>query len=132
MKTNSILVALTALLGIASAAQAATITSGGIPTGVNNNTACYFRNVGTTPISLEAQGLINFTPGFTTPSFQNCNDAPLAPGRTCVLIWNDIDDDTAFACTALVHGSAKNLRAAAELRAPVPGGLKVVAASELH
>jgi hypothetical protein len=132
MKTMISLAALAALLGIAGAARAGTITSGGIPTGVNNNAACYFRNVGKTPLTFHAQGLINFSRNFTTPSFQNCNDAPLAPGRTCVLIWNDIDDDTAFACTADVFGNAKNLRAAAELRAPVTGGLKVVASSELR
>lgn len=132
MKPKSMIVTFTALLAFASAAHAATITSGAIPTGVGNNAACYFRNTGSTPISLHAQGLINFTRDFTVPSFQNCNDAPLAPGRTCVLIWNDIDDDTAFACTADVSGSAKNLRAAAELRAPVPGGLKVAASSELR
>lgn len=132
MKTKSMFVTLTALLGVASAAHAATITSGGIPTGVGNNAACYFRNAGSTPISLQAQGLINFTRGFTVPNFQNCNGTPLAPGRTCVLIWNDIDDDTAFACTADVSGSAKNLRATAELRTPVSGGLKVTASSELR
>jgi hypothetical protein len=132
MKTKSMAVTVAALLAVASAAHAATITSGGIPTGVGNNTACYFRNVGSTPISLHAQGLINFTRDFTVPDFQNCNDAPLAPGRTCALIWNDIDDDTAFACTADVAGSAKNLRATAELRAPFAGGLKVAASSELR
>src|SRR6185369_5457101 len=132
MKKMTSLAALAALLGIAGAARAGTITSGSIPTGVNNNAACYFRNVGTAPIRLQAQGLINFTRNFTTPSFQNCNDIPLAPGRTCVLIWNDIDDDTSFACTADVFGNPKNIRAAAELRAPVTGGLKVVASSELR
>lgn len=132
MKTKSMVVTIAALLGVASAAHAATITSGGIPTGVGNNAACYFRNVGSSPISLHAQGLINFTRDFTVPNFENCNDAPLAPGRTCVLLWNDIDDDTAFACTADVAGSANNIRATAELRAPVPGGLKVAASSELR
>lgn len=132
MKTKSMTVTLAGLLANASAAHAATITSGGIPTGVGNNAACYFRNTGSAPITLHAQGLINFTRDFTVPSFQNCNDVPLAPGRTCALIWNDIDDDTSFACTADVTGGAKNLRAAAELRAPVAGGLKVVASSELR
>jgi hypothetical protein len=132
MKTKIALALSTTLLALAGATHAATITSGGLPTGVDNRTACYFRNVGTTPISLQAQGLINFSPGFTTPSFQNCNQAPLPPGRTCALIWNDIADDTAFACTAVVQGSAKHLRATAELRAPVTGGLKVVASSELR
>ncbi|HZR84298.1 MAG TPA: hypothetical protein VFD92_24585 [Candidatus Binatia bacterium] len=134
MKIKTALAALVAMLGVASAAHAAqTITSGSIPTGVDNRVACYFRNVGATPISFQAQGMINFTRNFTFPNFDNCNGAPLAPGRTCVLIWNDIDDDTSFACTADVFGNAKNLRAAAELRAPVStGGLKVVASSELR
>lgn len=133
MKTKTVLATLIALLASAGAAHAATtLTSAAIPTGVNNNTACYFRNVGTTPISLQAQGLINFLGGFTTPNFENCNEAPLAAGRSCILLWNDIDDDTTFACSVTVKGNAKNLRAAAELRAPVPGGMKVVASSELR
>jgi hypothetical protein len=132
MKTKIALAFSIALLVGAGTAHAASITSGGLPTGVNNRTACYFRNVGKTPIALQAQGLINFSPGFTTPNFQNCNQAPLPAGRTCVLIWDDIADDTAFACTAIVQGNVKNLRATAELRAPVTGGLKVVASSELR
>ena len=78
MRTKTVLAALTALVASAGAAHAATtLTSAAIPTGVNNTTACYFRNVGTTPISLQAQGLINFLGGFTTPNFENCNEAPL-------------------------------------------------------
>jgi hypothetical protein len=134
MKTYLRLAALAASLAIAGTAHAGkTLTSGGIPTGVNNTAACYFRNVGETPLMIQAQGLINFTRNFTSPHFQNCNDAPLPPGRTCILLWHDIDDATTFACTVDVIGNYKNLRAAAELRQQLTGGgLKVVASSELR
>ena len=134
MKTKIFLAALAAFLGIAGSAHAVTtLTSGGLPTGENNTVACYFRNAGPTPITMHAQGMINFTRNFTFPALDTCNGAPLAPGRTCILLWNDIDDDTVFGCTAdITSGNAKNLRAAAELRAPFGGGMKVTASSELR
>jgi hypothetical protein len=134
MKTNRLLAALAAFLGFATTAHAVTtLTSGGLPTGENNSVACYFRNVGPTPITMHAQGMINFTRNFTFPALDTCNSAALAPGRTCILLWNDIDDDTVFGCTTdVTAGSAKNLRAAAELRAPFGTGLRVTASSELR
>jgi hypothetical protein len=136
MKSNRLLVALAAFLGFATTAHAVTtLTSGGLPTGEGNSVACYFRNVGPTPISMHAQGMINFTRNFTFPNLDTCSNdgVPLAPGRTCILLWNDIDDDTVFGCTTdVTAGNPKNLRAAAELRAPFGNGLRVTASSELR
>jgi hypothetical protein len=133
MKMKYILV-VAAVLGSASLAHAAqTIVSPALQTPSNTAGACYFRNIGTTPISLHAQFLENFVPDFLLADFQNCNDAPLAGGRTCVLLVNDLPDDVTFGCSAVVtKGNVKNLRAAAELRAITPSGLQVIAAQELR
>jgi hypothetical protein len=132
MKIYIALAAAAFLWASASFSHAAqTITSPGLPTGTNTAGACYIRNVGATPVSLQVTALLNFSPGFITPSFQNCNDAPLPAGRTCVLLVNDLPDDVAFSCSA-VASSAKNLRAAAELRAITSSGLIVLLAEELR
>src|SRR5262245_5936539 len=107
MKTFAVLTAAVSLVGMTSLTQAAQLVSPPLATGVNAAGACYFRNVSTTSIALQVKALSNFTPDFITPDFQNCNDAPLAAGHTCVLLVNDLPDDTTFACAATVTGSAK-------------------------
>jgi hypothetical protein len=131
MKTYTVLPAAMSLLGLTSLAPAAQLVSPPLATGVNAAGACYFRNVGTTPMSLQVQTLSNFTPDFLTPSFQNCNDAPLAAGHTCVLLVNDLPDDTTFACAATVTGSAQKLRTSIEIR-DLGNGLKVLLADKLR
>jgi hypothetical protein len=131
MKTYAVLPAAVALLGLTSLAPAAQLLSPPLATGVNAAGACYFRNVGPTPITLHVKALSNFTPDFITPDFQNCNDAPLAAGHTCVLLVDDLPDDTTFACAAKVTGSAKNLRTSIEIR-DLGNGLKVLLADQLR
>jgi hypothetical protein len=133
MKKHTALAALGFLLGTAGISHAAqTITSAALPTGTNTAGACYIRNVGTSPISLQVEALLNFSTGFISPSFQNCNQAPLPGGRTCVLLVNDLPDDVTFECSAVVSGSVKNLRATAELRQITTSGLKVILAEDLR
>lgn len=133
MKTTLALSGLAALLAGASLAHAArTLVSPGLPTVENTAGACYFRNVGTNPIALHVSAIQNFVPGSIDPDFQNCNDAPLAPGRTCVLLENTLPADVTFECAAEVSGNPKNLRATAELRRILPNGVAVIAAQDLQ
>jgi hypothetical protein len=69
-------------------------------------------------VSVQVAFLENFSAGFIAPDFESCNAAPLAPGRTCVLLVTDLPDDVTFECSATaVTGNVKNLRGTAELRA---------------
>jgi len=118
MKLSTLLTAMALLAGSAGFAQAVpTITSMGLPTKTDTYGACYVRNVGTRPVSLQVAALDNFSPGFIDPSWQNCNDVPLAPGRTCVLLINDLPDDVTFSCSAtLISGSPRYVRGSVEVR----------------
>jgi len=121
--------------------QAATISSPALPTLhatdfeggnlFNTTGACYVRNVGKTPISLEVKFFQNFGSELVA-SFQNCNQAPLAAGRTCVALVNDLPDDVVFSCSANIAGSAKNVRGSLEQRGITVNGLEVLVAEELR
>jgi len=130
LRFGSTLALVFGIAGVSHAAQ--TITSPALPTVTNTAAACYLRNVGTRPVSVQLMALTNFTPGITTPSFENCNEAPLAPGKSCVLLMNDLDDDVNFACTAAVSGSARDVRGAVEIRQITAGGLRVVLSADLQ
>lgn len=128
-------------LTAAGVAQAATISSPALPTLhatdfeggnlFNTTGACYVRNVGKTPISLEVKFFQNFGSELAA-SFQNCNQAPLAAGRTCVALVNDLPDDVVFSCSATIAGSAKNVRASVEQRGITVNGLEVLLAEDLR
>jgi hypothetical protein len=133
MRLSSVLTALAVLSGGAGLAHASQIiTSPALQTVTNTAGACYIRNVGTRPITVQISPLINFTAGFRTPDFEDCNEAPLQPGQTCVLLMNDLDDDVTFACTAVIGGNAKNVRGSIEVRSIIPGGLQTLLADELR
>lgn len=131
MKTYATFLAAASLVGITGLSHAGTIASPPLPTGTGTAGACYIRNVGTKPISLQVTALNNFSPGFINPNLNTCNPTPLAAGRTCVLLVNDLPDDVTFACSAVVNGSAKDLRGTVELR-DLTNSLKVLAAEELR
>jgi hypothetical protein len=141
MKTYAVLTAAASLLGITSFSHAATINSPALPTLhsttfeggelIETGGACYIRNVGPTPIAVEVKFFQNFGVELD-PGFQNCNDAPLAAGRTCVLIVSNLPDDVVFSCSAKTAGSAKNLRGILEMRGHTANGLKVILAEELR
>lgn len=135
MKVKIALAAMAALLGSASLTPAAqTIVSPALQTASGTAGACYIRNVGSTPIFLQVTVLENFSPDFITPDFQNCNgEAALAPGKTCVLLVNDLPDDVTFECSATaLSGNVRNLRGTAELRLIDRNGLQVLAAQDLR
>ena len=45
---------------------------------------------------------------------------------------NALDDDVTFACSAVVNGSAKNVRGNVEIRESITGGQQVIAADEMR
>jgi hypothetical protein len=133
MKFHRSLATIVLLLGGTSAAHAAqTLVSAALPTPSGTGGACYIRNVGRAPISLQAAMLENFTPGFIAPDVDTCSDTPLAAGKTCVLLVNDLPDDVTFECSAQVTaGSVKNLRGTAELRQISDVAQTVIAAQDM-
>src|SRR5262245_65452276 len=98
MRLSSVLTALALLSGGAGLAHASQIiTSPPLQTVENTAGACYIRNVGTRPISVQISPLINFTPGFRTADFNDCSNGkdglPLQHGTACVLLQNTIHAD---------------------------------------
>jgi hypothetical protein len=132
MKLSSFLTAMALLAATAGLSQAApTIVSSALPTTVDTYGACYVRNISTRPVSLQVAALLNFSPGFITPSWQNCNDVPLGPGRTCAFLINDLPDDVTFSCSAtLISGSPRNVRGSVEVRSVY--GSRVIHAAEMR
>jgi hypothetical protein len=132
MRTYAALLAAASLLGTAAISHAGQrIISTSIRTGVDTAGACYIRNVGKTPVPVQVEMYQNA--GFPIIiSFQNCNDVPLAPGRTCVVIANDLPDDVTFQCSAVAASTAKNLRGNVELRAITPSGLRVILSDDVR
>jgi hypothetical protein len=140
MKTYAILTAAASLWGITGLSHAAQIASPALPTLhsttfvggelIETGGACYIRNIGTSPISVEVKFFQNFGVELA-PDFQNCNGAPLAAGRTCILRISNLPDDVVFACSATAS-NVKNLRGILELRGDTASGLKVLLAEELR
>jgi hypothetical protein len=132
MRTYAALLSAACLLSTAAVADAGQrIISTSIRTGVGTAGACYIRNVGKTPIPVQVEMYQNA--GFPMIiNFQNCNDVPLSPGRTCVVITNDLPDDVTFQCSAVATGSAKNLRGNVELRQITSSGLRVLLSDEVR
>jgi hypothetical protein len=133
MKTVAALALAASLAGIAGVAHAAqSIASAPLPTRPGRAAACYIRNVGSTPMPLQVR-LFDFLSAEVTPSFQNCNDAPLLPGRTCVLLVYEFTQYSALGCAATpVVGSARNLRGRLEVRSITASGLKVLVRDDLR
>jgi hypothetical protein len=100
--------------GFAHAAQ--TISSPPVSAHVQNaQGACYVRNVGSIPVTVKVE--ISRADGTArVPSFQNCNDHPLAPGTTCVVLAPLVDFHFWWGCSATASISAKNLRGTMEVR----------------
>jgi hypothetical protein len=141
MKTLAVFAAAISLLGMTGLSHAATLASPAIPTLhatdfeggslFGTTGACYVRNIGRVPVSLTVEFQQNFGVNLAA-SFQNCNAAPLAPGRTCVALINDLPDDVVFSCHVTASGSPKSLRAMVEQRGITSAGLKVIVAERLR
>lgn len=110
MKTYAALATVAALWATTGLAHAATLASSFLVTpGGAIPAACYIRNVGTSPVSLQVT--IFNSSGPIMPTTQNCNDAPLPLGATCVVL-GDAGSlfGTGVACSAKAGGSVRNLR----------------------
>jgi hypothetical protein len=114
MKRRAALAVTGCLLGIAGPARAdQTISSPLLPW--SGQLACYVRNVGKTPVTVNVQ-LFGSDAIAITPTFDDCNDGPLASGVTCVLLRDAPPTIFTAACSATTSGRAKNLRGTLEMR----------------
>jgi hypothetical protein len=126
MRARTILAAAALVLGLTGLAQAGrTIASPALPVpgtaGIDVSATCYVRNVGATPIQVVVQ-IFKGDGSAAAAAFQNCNDAPLDPGKNCDF-GTAVNGDLLGCSATAVVGSAKNLRGTMELR--VGGGTTV-------
>jgi hypothetical protein len=133
MKKLAALVTGLVVLPFAAIAYAAQLVSPPLWSEIDNSAACYVRNTGTVPVAVEVKVFSNFGPNEPlNPSFQNCNNAPLAAGRTCVVLVNDLPDSQFVACSVTGDKLGK-VRGTLEIRESTPGTpLRVTVAQDLR
>ena len=127
MRTLVALAASAVLLGLAGPAQALQILSPPLPTAINTSGACYVRNTGTSAVAVQVS---LFSNNGLIVSFNGCNGSPLAAGQTCVVLVNDLPDDSYAACR-VTAGTVAKLRGTFEVREINPI-LRVLVAEELR
>jgi hypothetical protein len=127
MKRSAALTAAVALFGYATVAYAAQLLSPPLATGVGTSGACYVRNTSNKPIPVTVSMFSDFA---LTVNFDNCNGAPLAAGRTCVLLANDLPDNSLVSCSAIAENVGK-LRGTLEVREIAPV-LRVLVSEDLR
>ena len=128
MRTFVALLSSAVLLGLTGLAQAEKLVSPPFPTQLFTSGACYVRNTGTTPVSVQVS---LFSNNGLIVSTDTCNDNPLAAGETCVILVNDLPDDS-FAACSLTAGTVAKLRGTFEIRENIGGVLRVIAAEDLR
>ena len=127
MKRLAFLISGGVLVAFAGTAYAfAQLTSPPLPTSVNTSGACYVRNSGnkTIPVSVSL-----FSNNGLIVNFDNCNTGPLGPGKTCVILVNDLPDDSFASCSATAEAVGK-LRGTLEIRENTPV-LRVLVSEDL-
>lgn len=108
MKSSIVSLTVGCLLGLVGSAQAAQIASPTIYGAYHQDTAeCVVRNVGKSNVTVDVA--IVDESGNTLTTGGNCA-APIAPGDYCFR-RTLISSAVAYACTATVAGTAKDLRA---------------------
>lgn len=117
MKTSVALTAFVLLFGLASAVQAAQLVSSPLPTSIGTSGACYVRNSGATAVLITEVSL--FSNNGLIVSFDNCSGVSLAAGHTCVVLVNDLPDDSYAACR-VTAGTVGKLRGTLEVREEFP------------
>jgi hypothetical protein len=127
MKAFTAIAAALALLATAGVAYAAQLVSAPVATGVNSAGACYVRNIGNKPVPVSVS---IFSPFAVTVSFDNCNGTPLAAGRTCVVLVNQLPGNTFVSCAAIAASVGK-LRGTMEVRETTPV-FRVLVAEDLR
>ena len=123
------------LVPFAGVAYAAQLISPPLWSEFNNSAACYIRNSGNTAVAVQVKIYDNFGPNNPlTPSFQNCNNAPLPAGRTCVVLVSvsGLPDSSFVGC--MVTGDALGkIRGTLEIRESTPGlPFRVTVAEDLR
>ncbi|MCI0467802.1 MAG: hypothetical protein L0Y57_12480 [Beijerinckiaceae bacterium] len=110
-----VLIALAALITMATAANAATLAAGGIFAGTTQNTAvCYIYNSGTTAVSIVDRRIIQQFVGPVPLTVNQCG-ASLAAGAICGIAANAVNN-APYACKFDVIPSAAAVRGVLELR----------------
>jgi hypothetical protein len=130
MRTYVAMTAFTVLLGLASLAPAAQLLSPPLPTDRETAGACRILNTGTSPVTVQVALVSNNA--HTGHDIDLCNQAPLAGGHTCLVLVDDLPDDSYFACKVTASNVSK-LRGTLELAEGFGGfGVRVLAAEELR
>jgi hypothetical protein len=128
MRTHLGIAASALFLGLAGPAQAAQLLSGALPTAVGSSGACYVRNTGTTKVTLQVKLFSNN--GIVAAQYHDfCSGPPLAGGHTCVVLVDDLPDDSYVACS--VTGNTGKVRGTLEVRETSPT-LRVLVSDELR
>jgi hypothetical protein len=127
MKIAAVVAAVALGVGWAGVAHAERILSPPLPTGVGTSGACYVRNIGATGVSVTVD---LFSNNGLLVNLNTCNGSPLPAGRTCVVLVNDLPDDSFAACSATANNVAK-LRGTLEVRQISPI-LRVLVSEDLR
>ena len=116
MRPSVAVTAFTVFVGLASLAQAAQLLSPPLPTNGRINIAiagaCRILNIGTTPVTVQVALVSNNA--HTGYDIDTCNQAPLAGGQSCLVLVDDLPDDSYAACTVTADTVTK-LRGTLEL-----------------
>jgi hypothetical protein len=99
------------------------------PTDVGTDGACYVRNTSNDPLAIQVT--VHSNNGVVV-QFQNCNSAPLAAGRTCVVLAS-VPDSSYAACVVTAEKVSK-LRGTFEIRetpSVINPSLRVLVAGDL-
>jgi hypothetical protein len=128
MRTSVAITALAALVGLTSPAQAAQLLSPPFPTSLKTAGACRILNTGTTPVAVRVS---LFSNNGLIVSLDLCNGAPLAAGHTCLVMVDDLPDDSYAACSVTATNVTK-LRGTFELFEAGTHDSRVFVAEELR
>jgi hypothetical protein len=102
----------------AAQASADKLVTAALPTSTGMPGACYVRNNGTVPIAVDVQ-LFSNQPLEPPPDFNNCNSAPLAPGKNCLVLFLRLPDSSYAMCSVTADKVSK-LRGTLEIRSFSP------------
>jgi hypothetical protein len=92
--------------------------------------ACYVRNIGTTPFPVKVTLFSNNTSG---ADIDTCNTVPLGAGKTCVVFTTQLPADSWVACSAQASNiNVSKLRGNMDIRHSVAAGAGVVVGEDLR
>jgi len=132
MKTHAALAASALFLGLAGPASAAQILSPALPTSNGTSGACYIRNTGTTPITVQVS-LFSNNSIVAAQYHDSCSGVALAGGHTCWVLVDHLPEASFAACRA-TSGSIAKVRGTLEIRAirDQPPTLRILVSEDLR